>query len=298
MFFFIILIVLTILAVGIFIFGDAIGRVVGSIAVAIVMLAWTGWNSVYQVPAGSVGLVYSFGDIVNQTGQGLQTVAPWRSVWSVSTQVRKLKYHGKERLASFTQETQNVYVDTTVNVRVDPKDIQGLYRNVGEDFIDILVNPRVKQAFKDEMVKFSAVDVAPHREDIRRAVGERLRAELAARSIIVEDVLLDDINFDDAFESAILRKQVATQDVLAEEQKIAGERNKASQKIEEARGSAEATLVNATKQAEANILLAKSITPELVQYQMVSKLAPNVQTIMLPAGAPFILDKSTFAPAR
>jgi len=145
-------------------------------------------------------------------------------------------------------------------------------------------------------VKFAAVDIAPHREDIRRAVGERLRSELAPRSIIVEDVLLDDINFDDAFERAILNKQVATQEALAEFQRIASEKNKASQMIEQARGTAQSVLINATAQAEANIALSKSITPELVQYQMVTKLSPNVATIMMPTGAPFILDGKNLLP--
>lgn len=55
-------------------------------------------------------------------------------------------------------------------------------------------------------------------------------------------------------------------------------------------------LVNATAQAEANIKLAKSLTPELVQYAMMSKLAPNIQVMMIPAGQQFIMSPEMIRP--
>jgi regulator of protease activity HflC (stomatin/prohibitin superfamily) len=264
----------------------------------IVIVIWTLFNSVYQVPAGHVGLVYAFGDIIGQEGEGLKFVAPWKSVWAATAQVQKVTFQKENHLASFSKESQDVYVDATVNVRVLPKDIENLYRNVGTDYMDTIVRPRIRQAFKDETVKYSTVDVAPHREQIRHAVSKRLSDELAARSIVVDDLLIDNVSFNPKFQDSIERKQIASQDALAEEQRIAGERNKAQQAIEIARGAAEATLINALKQAEANRALAASITPELVQYQMVQRLAPTVHTILLPVGAPFILDKSILAPAK
>lgn len=295
MFYLLVSLVFVIAAIVLLIIPKALTKAMGGAAAAVLIL-WTVFNSVYQVPAGHVGLIYAFGDIVGQTGQGLQTVAPWKSVWAATAQVQKVTFQKETHLASFSKESQDVYVDATVNVRVLPKDIEDLYRNVGTDYMDTIVRPRIRQAFKDETVKYSTVDVAPHREEIRHAVSKRLSDELAARSIVVDDLLIDNISFNKAFQDSIERKQIASQDALAEEQRIAGERNKAQQAIEIARGTGEAILINANKQAEANRALAASITPELVQYQMVQKLAPTVQTIMLPAGAPFILDKTMMQP--
>lgn len=277
---------------------DGAARGMTAFALLAIIVVWTLFNSIYQVPAGHVGLVYAFGDIIGQEGEGLKFVAPWKSVWAATAQVQKVTFQKEAHLASFSKESQDVYVDATVNVRVLPKDIESLYRTVGTDYMDTIVRPRIRQAFKDETVKYSTVDVAPHREEIRHAVSKRLSDELAARSIVVDDLLIDNIAFNPKFQDSIERKQIASQDALAEEQRIAGERNKAQQAIEIARGAAEATLINALKQADANRALAASITPELVQYQMVQKLAPTVQTIMLPVGAPFILDKSILAPAK
>lgn len=56
-----------------------------------------------------------------------------------------------------------------------------------------------------------------------------------------------------------------------------------------AKGAAEARLIQAQAEAQANQLLSQSLTPELVQYQYVLKLAPGVETIFIPSGNQFIL---------
>ena len=243
-------------------------------------------NMAYQVPAGHVGIVYTFGGITGQRGEGLQWVAPWKSVTYASIQVQSHKF---QKLSSFSSETQDVFVDATINVQVSPEYIQNLYREVGADYFDILVRPRVLQAFKDETVKYTSVNIAPNREGIRKTVRERLTSEVKAHSITVQDLLVDNISFTPKFQNAIEEKQSQTQLALAERAKVEGEKAKADQAIEAARGTAQSILVNAEKQAEANRKLAASITPEYIQYLFASKLAPNVSVMMVPSGQPFIL---------
>jgi hypothetical protein len=49
-----------------------------------------------------------------------------------------------------------------------------------------------------------------------------------------------------------------------------------------AQGAAEARLIEANAEAEANRLLAQSITPQLMQYQYVLKLAPGCEHDLYP----------------
>lgn len=257
-----------------------------AITSAILVLGVSVLNMPNQVPAGYVGIVYSFESIVGQVGEGLQFVFPWRKVVDASIQVQGHKF---QKLASFSNETQDVFVDATINVQVSPQQIQELYRDVGANYFDVLVRPRVLQAFKDETVKYTSVEVAPKREDIRKKVRERLTNELKAHSIAVQDLLVDNISFSKKFQDAIEEKQANTQLALAEREKVAAEKHKASQKIEEARGQGQAILDVALKQAEANRKLAESITLTYIQYLFASKLAPNVQVMMIPSGQQFIM---------
>lgn len=278
--------------------GSRIGSTIRSVARVVILLALalvTIFNSFNQVPAGHVGIVYSFGGIVGQKGEGAQWVLPWRDVVSASVQVQGHKF---DKLDSFSQETQDVFVAATINIQVLPKDIQNLYREVGKSYFDVLVRPRVLQAFKDETVKYASVKIAPNREGIRKEVRERLTKELQAHSIAVQDLLVDDISFTEKFQNAIEEKQAQTQLALAEREKVAGEKAKADQAVETAKGRAASVLLEAEKQAEAIAKLNASITPAYTQYLFASKLAPNVSVMMVPSGQQFIMGSDMLTPKK
>jgi regulator of protease activity HflC (stomatin/prohibitin superfamily) len=259
----------------------------GAYVILALMAFSTFFASVHQVPAGHTGVVYEFGGIKGQVGEGLQFVAPWRDVLLANTQVQRRVF---DKLNAFSEESQDVFVRASLNVRVSPQTIQQLYRTVGPNFFNVLVESRVIQNFKDETVKYKSVEIAPNRENIRKAVRERLEKELSPFSIEVVDLLLDNIDFNPEFKKAIEDKQIATQRALEEQQKIEGERHKAQQAIERAKGEGSAILFRAEKEAEANRKLAASLTPELVRYAMVQKLSDKIQVMMLPSGQNFILD--------
>ncbi|QQG46633.1 MAG: prohibitin family protein [Candidatus Niyogibacteria bacterium] len=252
-------------------------------------------SSFYQIPAGEVGVISEFGAITGQISEGPKFVAPWKSVLKANVRVRS---HQLKKLDSFSRETQDVFVDATLNIRVSPQTIQQLYRTVGPDYFDVLVRPRVAQNFKDETVKYNSVDIAPNREKIRKTVRERLERELSPYSIEVVDLLLDNIDFRKAFKESIEAKQIATQKALEEEQKVKASRFVALQVIEKAKGEGQATLERATKQAEANAKLAASLTPALIQWQMIQRLSDKVSLIMIPPGQSFILDPKVLTPKK
>ena len=259
----------------------------GGFLILALMVFVTFFASVHQVPAGHIGVVYEFGGIKGQIGEGLQFVAPWRDVLLANIQVQRRVF---DKLNAFSEESQDVFVRASLNVRVSPQTIQQLYRSVGPNFFNVLVESRVIQNFKDETVKYKSVEIAPNRENIRKAVRERLERELSPFSIEVVDLLLDNIDFNPEFKKAIEDKQIATQRALEEQQKIEGEKHKAQQAIERAKGEGSAILFRAEKEAEANRKLAASLTPELVRYAMVQKLSDKIQVMMLPSGQNFILD--------
>jgi regulator of protease activity HflC (stomatin/prohibitin superfamily) len=242
-----------------------------ALAWVIVVFGWGAARSFHSVPAGHVGIVYQFGGIVGQKTDGFQTTWPWQSIREASVQVQR---HTFDRLDSFSQETQDVFITATLNYEVSPGDIQILYRTVGPDYFEKLIVPRVNQFFKDETVKFRSVDIAPHRDTIREQVRKRLKNELASSSIQVDDLLIDNIDFPQAFKQAIVEKQVATQNALREQQNVKRAQYEAEQNIARAKG-----------QAEANRLIDQSLTPKIINYTLVQKLAPTIQTALIPANA-------------
>ena len=97
------------------------------------------------------------------------------------------------------------------------------------------------------------------------------------RGIAVEDFLLTNIGFDKAFEEAITLKAVAEQNALAEQNKVAIEAAKAEQAKQQGIAKANALREEANGQAAANNAINSSLTPLLVQFQALQKLAPGAQ---------------------
>lgn len=247
-------------------------------------------SSVNQIKAGHIGVVYEFEAIVGQLEEGLQFVAPWRRVSPANIQIQSHAFTDKSKLSSFSSESQDVFVEATLNIMVSPKAVQGLYRTVGPNYFEKLVAPRLDQNFKDETVKYKSVDIAPNREKIRHTVTERLKKELAPYSIEVTDLLLNNVDFRPEFKKSIEDKQIATQRALEEEQKVQVSKHIAAQAVETGKGEGQAALAKSTLLAEANRKLAASITQELIQYNLVDKLGSKIEVMILPAGQNFILS--------
>lgn len=239
------------------------------------------------VRAGTVGVIYSFGSIVGQVDEGFHLIWPW---WFVTHTDIKVQRAVLSKLQSFSSETQDVFVKASLNYQVSPKAVQTLFRTVGPDYFHVLIEPRVAQNFKDETVKFKSVDIAPNREVIRQAVRQRLEKELSPYSIHIVDLLLDDVDFSPAFKQSIENKQIATQKALEQEQLVSAAKFAAQQRVETEKGEGEAKLARAEKEALANQKLSASLTPLLVQHEMVSRLSDKIQLMVVPQGGNMILQ--------
>jgi regulator of protease activity HflC (stomatin/prohibitin superfamily) len=267
------------------------GFLVGQGFCVFLIAAFTLFECVTQINVGHVGVVKSFGQISGTLGPGVQFKAPWQTVDDFTTQVQSQPF---DNITSFSRETQATSIDLTLNYSINPKDVTTLARNVGTGWFDKLVPNRLFQAVKDETVKYNAVDIAPNREPLRKAIIERLQSSLDPYSITVNDVNLTNISFSKQFEAAIEAKQQATQQALQAQQQIATADFRAQARIKAAEGDATATIAAAKGQAEANRLLAASLTQPVLTQRLIDKLAPGVKVLTLPStGAGNLFDLST-----
>lgn len=268
----------------------------------VLLFVWIGGHtafaSIRQVEAGSVVIVYEFGQIVDQRSEGLKFIAPWQDTRTESIQTQRRQF---DNISGFSKETQDVFITATLNYSVSADAVQQLYRTVGADWFDKLIPTRMNQFFKAETVLFNTTDIAPNREIIRENVRARLKEDLAQFSITVEDLLIDNIDFNPAFKASIEAKQIASQDALREEERIKQAEAEAQQVIAKALGDAEAIRVLAAGQADANDLLAASLTDKVIQFAALEKLAPNVTIALIPSGENIIIDPAALLgtlPAR
>ncbi len=289
--------------------GDTSNMIATILALGFVLI-WiilTISSSLHTIPAGEVGVVRSFGKITGQIPEGLQMTWPWQTVekWNIRLQTVLPESNCSDGtqhcMDAFSSETQDVFIRATINLSVDPQDVQALARTVGNNYIERLVLPRLHQIVKDTTVAYKSVDIAPNREAIRQKVRERLAAELKANSINVVDLLITNIDFRPEFKASIEAKVKAEQDALAEQNKVQVAKAQAEQVAATAEGAADKLRIEAQGQADANRLISESLTPELIQFQAIQKFNDKVQVVLVPSGTGNLLDPSTFlqpAPAQ
>ena len=242
-------------------------------AVIIIMVSCTTY-----IPTGYTGIVTTFGKVHDTTlDAGISFKAPWDDVIRMDNREQRVKFE----LEAFSKDIQEVQIVGSVNLNIDKATAMNLYREVGTDYLNILVAPRVQEDVKAIVSKYTAEELISNRNSLSDSMCELLRDDLKVNGINVVAVSIEDIDFTDAFTNAVEAKQVATQEKQraktqqeqqtmeaqqeAERKKIAAEAAAEVQRIQ-ADAAAYEIQVKADAEAEANEKIAMTITSKLIDY--------------------------------
>jgi regulator of protease activity HflC (stomatin/prohibitin superfamily) len=239
------------------------------------------------VPAAYVATVYDplrGGVQPTELPEGFHFVLPWwkTELWRVQTQEYTMSairsegaVIGDDSIHCQTNEGLGLNLDVTVLFHIDPKDAHALWQKVGEDYQRVLVRPYARNVIRMVVAKYSVVDVyGPKRQQIEQEITESMRQAFAEKGIALESVLLRNVEFaNPEFAQAITEKQVAEQQIRTEEQNLRRAQIEKQTMIAQAKGEAEAI------QRRGETLRQN---PEVVQYELVQKIAPNVRALYLP----------------
>lgn len=218
---------------------------------------------------------------------------------------------GDDSIRARTSDGQEIRLDLSIIFRVNYEQVVTLHADWQNRYIEDFVRPVIRGVVRTQVSQFKVKEVnSSARKDLETTLERLLTAELGAKGLIVDQLLLRDITFSNEYASAIERKQVALEDEeraiheaegmrnLAEGQRdkltlvAAGEADAMQLKIKaQAEAEAEAIRVKAQAQSEALQLIAIALAqdPNLITYEYVQKLAPNIQAMLVPNNAPLIL---------
>jgi len=248
-------------------------------------------SCISYVPTGHTGIVTTFGRVHDEIlDEGLAPHAPWDNVINMDNREQRVPF----ALQSFSRDIQQVDVQGSINININKPTAMILYREVGINYVNIFVTPRIQEDVKIVIARYTAEELIEHRQEASDAIYELIKSELEAKGINVISLAVENIDFTDVFEAAVEAKQVATQEKqraqTEQEQKTmeaqqAAERKKIEasaaaevQKIE-ADAAAYAVKVQAEAQATANKELAASLSNELIQYNTVNNWDGKLPTV-------------------
>ena len=267
---------------------------IAQVGVIALIVAVTFFSSLHVVSAGYTGVTYSFGQITGHVGDGSGgpvLTLPWENIKKANIQIQIDRPDSAcsdgtpNCLNAFSSESQDVYIAPILNIQVEAANIQTLYTQIGPNYVQKIVIPQMTQITKEETVKYAAKDVAPNRAKIASDIQNRLIAVLQPYSITVKGFTIQNISFTKAFQAAIDEATTAEQNAKTEQANVAVHQAKAQQAVADAKGQADSQVTLAKGQADSNNLINASLTPNLIEYTAITKLAPDVKVIMMPGGS-------------
>jgi len=249
-----------------------------SILVFLVLL--TIFSSVYTITAGYRGVLLTFGkpDMVAK-GEGLHVKIPLIQ-YVIKMDVRTQKYEAE--LTAASKDLQDVNTKIAINYRIIPETAPTIYQGVGVNYPEKIIYPLEQETNKAITSMYTAEELILKREEVREKMKNTLIEKLRPRNIIVEEISIIDFRFGQAFTTAIENKVVSQQLKLKADIDLERFKVEAQQKIEAAKGEAEALRLQKLE-----------ITPELIdlrRIEMNNKAIDKWDGIMPQAtsGMPFI----------
>ncbi len=226
-----------------------------AVGVAAILLIVLGFSCFASVPTGHTGIVTTFGKVEDQTLEaGIHFKLPWQKVVNMDNRNQKSTL----TLVCFSSDIQEVDVVYTVNYQIEKSNAQNIYKTIGTDYFNTVMNPRIQEAVKKQVAHYDAESLIDSREKLSNEIYDVLVADLAAYNVQLVSASIENIDFTEAFTAAVEAKQVAAQNKLKAETEQEQANMEAEKAAERAKINAQAAADAAKIQAEAEAEVAKT----------------------------------------
>ena len=253
-----------------------------------------------KVDSGYVGIVTYFGKIEDKVlPAGFHITRYFEHVHpiNVRTQIKT------SDVIAFSSDIQQVSLTVSINYNVTPESANTLYKTISGDYYSTLISPRINENVKVVVSNYTAEKLIANREILSSEVLKLMQTDLASYGITATSISIENIDFTDAFESAVEAKQVATQEKqraqTQQEQQTMEAEQAAKRKTIAAQADAEvaqiqadadayAVRVKAEAEADANTKINASLTPELIDYTKIYQWNGELPTFVGSGTIPII----------
>ena len=244
------------------------------------------------VETGYTGIVTTFGKVEDITMEaGLHFKSPFQQIVVMDNREQKSTFTTE----AFSSDIQQVNITGSINYAINKSTAMNLFKEVGTDYFNKLVYPRMLEITKGVFSKYTAENLVANRQTLSESIRDGLYSELESYGINVISLSIENIDFTDAFTDAVEAKQVAAQKKLqaeieqsqmtmetqqqAERQRINAEAAANVAKIN-ADADAYAVKVRSEAESEANKLIAESLTENLLRQNEIKAWDGKLPTYM------------------
>jgi regulator of protease activity HflC (stomatin/prohibitin superfamily) len=233
-----------------------------------------------------------------------------RETYTMSIASAEGAIQGDDSITARTADGQEIYVDASVIYAIDPAKVVQVHINWQDRYAENLVRPQTRGIIRDAVSQFGVQDViSAKRTDMVKMISDNLSKKLSDNGLIMVDFVLRNITFSPEYAASVEQKQIAEQKAQEAKLTVEQKRQEAEQARQTAQGAADANVIRAKGEAEARLVEAEAEAkalemisealkgkPELLTYQYITKISPNVQVMYLPSNSPFVFSLPEYGP--
>lgn len=263
------------------------------VAIGIILLIIIGvvaYASVKIVDAGHRGVLLHWNAVdLSQPplDEGLHFVVPFQDE-VVDVEVRTLKYEKNTRSAS--KDLQTVETTVTVNYHPDREAVHRLYKNLGLDYENRVIQPAIEETVKQVTANYNAEELITKRPLVKQDIESSIRDRLNQFEVVTEVISITDFEFSPLFSQAIESKVEAEQKALKAENDLRRIEVEAKQREANAIGVANANIAEARGEAEAIAIINQALAenPNYLEWLKTQAWDGKLPLVVGEGGTPFI----------
>lgn len=233
-----------------------------------------------------------------------------RQTYTMSISPAEGQLQGDDSIEARTSDGQKVLVDASIIYAVDPTQVVKVHITWQDRYDRDLVRAQARGVIRDAVSQFGIEEVySSKRFELVDMVSKELANKFDENGLIMIDFVLRNISFSDEYAASVEQKQIAEQ--LAQQGKFVVEQKKqeaeqarqiaegrADAAVIDAQGRADARLIEAEAEAKALELVAAAIkdNPDLLMYQYINQITPNIEVMLLPNDSPFLFPLPEVGP--
>ena len=158
------------------------------------------------IGAGEIGIVIRLGEVNRVAESGLMVKIPLvEQVVKMNTRVQKKQ----AKADAATSDLQDVEGTIALNYSINKEVALKLYKEVGVNFEQNIIEPVLSESFKAGTAKYTAEGLITNRAEAKEAILTVVKERLAPYGITVVDLNIVNLDFSKAFNDAIEAKAVA-----------------------------------------------------------------------------------------
>ncbi len=230
------------------------------------------------VPSGFVGVKLTLGKAdMNELPPGMHFIIPYvQKVIKMSVRTQSYDLRGQKAIEALSKDGLTIRIELTVLYKIQPDKAAEIYVEYGLEYEDKIIKPVIRSAVRDVIAMLDSSQVYQERELIRQKLVERVSAELKKRYINLDEILLRDIKLPPKVVEAIEQKRRAFEEMQKMKFVVEKEKLEAERKRVEAKGI-----------ADANRIIAGSLTKEYLQWKFIENIkayakGDNNTVVLLP----------------